>query len=65
MGSSYDLLDELSCHECQTIHTEAKNNRKMLKDVMESYGFVSNSKVWWQYTLTREPYSDTEFDFEV
>lgn len=65
MGSSYDLLDELSEHKCQTIHTEAKNNRKMLKDVMENYGFASNGKVWWQYTLIREPYPDTKFDFKI
>jgi D-alanyl-D-alanine dipeptidase len=65
MGSSYDLQDDLSCHECDKIHSKAKNNRKMLKEVMESHGFVANNRVWWQYTLKREPYSDTEFNFDV
>jgi D-alanyl-D-alanine dipeptidase len=65
MGSSYDLMDELSRHGSQVIHAEARSNRKMLKDIMENYGFASNDKVWWQYTLIREPYFDTEFDFEV
>lgn len=65
MGSSYDLFDPISSHECDLIEQSAKDNRALLKKAMESNGFIANDKVWWQYKLAREPFVDSNFDFDV
>lgn len=65
MGSSYDLFDQVSSHGCDLIEQSAKDNRAFLKEAMESNGFVSNDQVWWQYKLAREPFVDSNFDFDV
>lgn len=65
MGSSYDLFDPVSCHSCNLISQNAKENRALLKEAMEKNGFIANDKVWWQYKLAREPFADSSFDFDV
>ena len=65
MGSSYDLFDPISRHDCNLIEQSAKENRAILKEAMENNGFVANDKVWWQYKLAREPFIDSNFDFDI
>lgn len=65
MGSSYDCFDEISRHDCEHISDQAKANRKLLKETMQNHGFIANPEVWWQYSLAREPYIDSNFDFDV
>ena len=65
MGSSYDLFDPISRHACNLIEQSAKENRAILKEAMENNGFVANDKVWWQYKLAREPFIDSNFDFDI
>lgn len=65
MGTSYDTFDSLSAHQCEDITLEAKNNRNLLKEVMESHGFRASNLVWWKYTYIREPFSDSSFDFDI
>lgn len=65
MGSSYDTFDPISMHDSKLISQQAKENRALLKEAMESYGFIANDKLWWQYSLAREPFSDTKFDFDT
>ncbi len=64
MGSSYDLFDPISEPNCPLISKRAKRNRQMLRKVMEENGFIANKKFWWQYSFSREPYLDTNFDFD-
>jgi D-alanyl-D-alanine dipeptidase len=42
-----------------------RNNRKLLKDVMEKHGFVGYSKEWWHYRYNDEPFPSTYFDFDI
>ena len=65
MGTSYDTFDELSCHECKNVRMEAQMHRELLKSIMEENGFKASDLVWWKYTYMREPYPDSQFDFEI
>jgi len=65
MGSGWDFFGEISWHSTEQITSEQKANRKKLKDVMSKFGFRSYSKEWWHYTLRKEPFPETYFDFDV
>ncbi len=65
MGSSHDCFHPISSHDSDLIEQSAKENRFLLKEAMENHGFVANDKVWWQYKLAREPFVDSNFDFDT
>ena len=65
MGTSYDIFDPLSNSNNTNIPHAAQDNRKLLRRVMQNHGFMSHDKFWWQFTLVREPYIDSEFDFDA
>ena len=65
MGSEYDLFDELSNVDNNSITQNQHSLRMLLKRRMEKHGFKSYDKEWWHFTLENEPYPDTYFDFPV
>ncbi len=65
MGSPYDLFDEISGIETTKISKNQKSLRALLKRRMEKHGFKSYEKEWWHFTLDKEPYPDTYFNFPV
>ena len=65
MGTPFDYFDSLSNTADPRITEEQKNNRLLLKTIMERHGFVNYDKEWWHYTLEDEPYPDTYFNFPV
>lgn len=65
MGTSYDILDPLSEFDNQHISEVARKNREFLRESMQNRGFFPSSKFWWQFSLIREPYIDSQFDFDV
>ena len=65
MGSPYDLFDEISSSENSNITKNQQALRSLLKRRMEKHGFKSYPKEWWHFTLEKEPYPDTYFDFPV
>jgi zinc D-Ala-D-Ala dipeptidase len=65
MGSSFDLLDEVSHHNTSLVDGEALKNRNLLHDVMVKSGFKPYLKEWWHYTLVDEPFPETYFDFDI
>lgn len=65
MGTSYDLFDPLSDFDNQNISEIARKNREILREAMQNRGFVPSSKFWWQFSLIREPYIDSQFDFDI
>ncbi|MCK4562703.1 MAG: M15 family metallopeptidase [Flavobacteriaceae bacterium] len=65
MGSPYDLFDEVSSTEDKSITKNQRSLRMLLKRRMEKQGFKSYPKEWWHFTLEKEPYPDTYFDFPV
>ena len=56
MGTSFDMLDEVSHHDCLIISKEQLDRRNYLRDVMVRSGFKPYSKEWWHYTLINEPF---------
>ncbi len=65
MGTIFDFFGNESSTDYQDLSDTVKQNRFMLKNTMETYGFENYSKEWWHYTLTDEPYHDTYFNFAV
>jgi len=65
MGTSYDVFDSLSAFENNNVPEIARDNRRLLRTTMKNHGFIPNNKFWWQFTLVREPYIDSKFDFDV
>jgi D-alanyl-D-alanine dipeptidase len=65
MGTGFDCFHELSHTANNNISELQKNNRQLLKKLMEKYGFKNYDLEWWHYTLKNEPYPDTYFDFVV
>ncbi len=65
MGTAYDFFDPLSAYSNQAVPAAARESRQMLREAMQNHGFIPNEKFWWQFTLVREPYRDSKFDFDV
>ena len=65
MGSPYDFFGEISHHDTKLINSAQKQNRSVLRTVMEKHGVKSYSVEWWHYTLKNEPHPETYFDFPV
>ena len=65
MGTGYDCFDPLSHTDNPTVSQKARENRLLLKSVMEKHGFVNYSKEWWHFTLRKEPFKNKYFDFSV
>ena len=67
MGSPFDLFSELSHpdYKGEGITEEQYENRMMLQNVMVRNGFSPIDCEWWHFTLEKEPYPDTYFNFPV
>ncbi len=65
MGGDYDLMDVISHHEAKGITEAEARNRRLLRSIMESSGFLSYDCEWWHYSLEKEPYPGTYFDFPI
>jgi len=65
MGTGFDCFHELSNTENKNIGRQQKNNRLLLKSLMEKHGFKNYDMEWWHYTLKNEHYPDTYFDFVI
>ncbi|SFB43588.1 D-alanyl-D-alanine dipeptidase [Cohnella sp. OV330] len=65
MGGSFDFLGPVSAHGAKLANTAQTANRSLLKKAMEKRGFKAYGKEWWHYTLAKEPYPKTYFNFDV
>lgn len=65
MGGPFDYFGELSHPDYVGITPEQHANRMLLRAAMLSRGFRPLSTEWWHFTLDKEPYPDTFFDFPV
>jgi D-alanyl-D-alanine dipeptidase len=65
MGTGFDCFDTLSHTLDPRVTGVQRANRTLLKDTLESLGFVNLAEEWWHFTYKPEPYPDTYFDFPV
>ena len=64
MGTGYDCLDPLSFEDA-SVGAIAQSHRRLLTAVMAEHGFKGYAREWWHFTLAREPYPSTYFNFLI
>jgi len=65
MGTLFDFFSPRSGPAAAGTMATAKANRAMLAAAMRSQGFRPYRKEWWHFTLAREPFPGTYFNFPV
>ena len=65
MGSPFDLFSPVSHPDYRGVTEEQYANRMNLQRVMVRNGFKPIDCEWWHFTLEKEPYPDTYFEFPV
>jgi len=65
MGTRFDCLDISAHYHYSGLSKTQKHNRYILRQLMTKYGFKPYSKEWWHFTLNKEPYPKTYFNFNV
>ena len=65
MGSAFDFYDEISHTHSSNVSVDQKANRLLLKQLMESHGFVNFSQEWWHFSFRPEPFPNQAFDFDI
>lgn len=62
MGSRFDFLGTLSNTDHPNISQTAKENRHLLRSIMEKHSFKNYDKEWWHFNLIDEPFIRTPED---
>ncbi len=66
MGTPYDYFSPVSWPtHTASISPAQFNNRMLLQKLMQKYGFLHLPTEWWHFTLNKEPFPNTYFDFVV
>ena len=65
MGTPFDYFDPKSWISNVELSPNQRANRLLLRTIMERRGFQPYDKEWWHFTLIKEPFPDTYFDFPV
>ncbi|MFF4093849.1 M15 family metallopeptidase [Streptomyces sp. NPDC001834] len=65
MGTGFDCFDTLAHTDDPRIMGAQRAHRQLLKRTLIEAGFVNLAEEWWHYTLRKEPFPDTFFDFPV
>jgi D-alanyl-D-alanine dipeptidase len=65
MGSNYDFFGEISHPFYKNITDSQKENRLLLRNIMLKHNFRPYENEWWHFTLNKEPFSDTYFNFSI
>ena len=65
LGTSFDCFSETSALRHPGASAEARRNRETLAAAMSAEGFRGYGKEWWHFTLAKEPFPKTSFDFAI
>ena len=65
MGSNYDFFGEESHPSHKKINDHQQKNRLYLREIMLENGFKPYESEWWHFTLKKEPFPKTYFNFPV
>ncbi len=65
MGTVFDFFSPRSWLGATGLTATQEQNRALLQQTMQKYGFIPYSKEWWHFTLESEPFPQTYFDFEI
>ncbi|VVE24338.1 D-alanyl-D-alanine dipeptidase [Pandoraea horticolens] len=64
-GTGFDCFSPLSHPDSQGVSPQQRANRLLLQSLMVQAGFKPLDTEWWHFTLAKEPYPDTYFNFPV
>ena len=64
-GGTFDYFGKLSHPFYKQISEKQYKNRMLLRETMLKYGFKPSKKEWWHFTLEKEPFPNTYFNFPV
>ncbi len=65
MGTAFDYFGPESWPDHQGLSPEQRAHRLLLRLLMLKHGFQPYDREWWHFTLKREPFPHTYFDFPV
>ncbi|WP_299064408.1 M15 family metallopeptidase [uncultured Polaribacter sp.] len=65
MGSPYDFFGEQSHPFYKKLSKVQKENRFFLRKIMMENNFKPYENEWWHFTLIKEPFPNTYFNFPV
>ena len=65
MGTGYDCFDPKSHPFASSVTKAQRANRLRLRRAMLESGFKGLPTEWWHFTLRKEPYPDTYWNFPV
>lgn len=65
MGTAYDFFGKESWVLFKNLTAQQLANRMLLQTLMRKHGFRHYPQEWWHFTLRREPFPDTYFDFII
>ncbi|MEU9508909.1 M15 family metallopeptidase [Micromonospora sp. NPDC048170] len=64
-GTGFDCFDPLAHTDSPQVTGVARDNRRLLRQLMTDGGFVNYDREWWHYRYRDEPWPDTYFDLLV
>jgi zinc D-Ala-D-Ala dipeptidase len=65
MGTPFDFFSPKSWPSNRSVGREAQVDRSLLATAMRRRGFRPYDREWWHFTLSREPFPASYFDFPV
>jgi D-alanyl-D-alanine dipeptidase len=65
MGTGYDCFDSASHPFSKKVGAKQRANRSRLRRAMLAQGFEPLPTEWWHFTLAKQPFPKTFFDFPV
>ena len=65
MGTGFDFFGVASWPDHPNLSPVQRAHRLLLRELMMKHGFRPYPKEWWHFTLDKEPWPDTYFDFPV
>ena len=65
MGSGFDYFGTPSHPTYPNLTRKQRANRLLLRNLMMEAGFKPYSKEWWHFSLAKEPFPNTYFDFPI
>ena len=65
MGTPFDFFDPSSAAKHAGVPAAQRAHRLLLHAVMRSHGFKGYKGEWWHFSLVKEPFPETYFDFRI
>jgi D-alanyl-D-alanine dipeptidase len=65
MGTRFDFFGPQAWPSAKGVGEQARANRMLLATAMRRRGFIPYHREWWHFTLAKEPFPQTYFDFPV